>query len=79
MTVWDPRTERRQDLPRIAEREAVRQLTGVGGDSEWWIFSAALVGHLRVPVTSEENTQVPPGCVTADAGETGPQRSRTRR
>lgn len=77
ITVWDPRTEHRMDQPKLAEREAVRLLTGVGGDSEWWLFSPALVGHLRVPVTAEENTQIPPGCVIADAGESGPQRPRT--
>lgn len=67
------------DQAKLAEREAVRLLTGVGGESEWWLFTGARVGHLRVPVTGEENAQIPPGCVTSDAGETGPQRPRTRR
>jgi hypothetical protein len=56
----------------------VRLLAGVGGDHEWWIYSAARVGHLRVPVTAAEFEQIPPGCVVADAGESGVQRPRTR-
>jgi hypothetical protein len=79
VTVWNPRTFRRLDQPRIAEREAVRLLTGVGGDHEWWIWSPGLVGHLRVPVTPAENTQIPAGCAIADAGESGPERPRTRK
>lgn len=67
------------DQSRLAEREAIRLLTGVGGDREWWLWSRAWVGHLRVPVTAAEYTQVPPGCVIADAGETGPERPRTRK
>ena len=78
VTVWDPRSDRRMDQPRLAEREAVRLLAGVGGDHEWWIWSAGQVGHLRVPVTGQESTQIPPGCAVVDAGETGAQRLRTR-
>lgn len=58
----------------------MRLLAGVGGDREWWIFrDAAGVGHLRVPLTVEEAAQLPPGCAVADAGDTGPERPRTRR
>lgn len=52
-------------------------LAGVGGDREWWIWSAAArVAHLRVALTAAENGQVPPGQVVADAGESGPERAR---
>jgi hypothetical protein len=57
----------------------VRLLAGVGGDVEWWVWNlplVGLVGHLRVPLTDEEYARVPPGCAVADAGETGPQRTR---
>ncbi|MFE9099771.1 hypothetical protein [Actinomadura geliboluensis] len=78
VSVWDPRRETRTAQPRLAEREAVRLLTGVGApDREWWIWVPALVGHLRVPVTKDEYAQMPPGCVVADAGESGPRRPRT--
>ncbi|MGP3917657.1 hypothetical protein [Nonomuraea sp. 10N515B] len=63
----------------LAEREAIRLLAGVGGDREWWIYSRGRVGHLRIPVTAEEYELIPPGCVVADAGESGPERPRTRR
>lgn len=64
------------------ERLAVAALRGVGGPTEWWVYALMLngpsiVGHLRVPVTPDEYAQVPPGLVTTDAGETGPQRERT--
>jgi hypothetical protein len=57
----------------------VRLLRGVGGDCEWWIFTPARVGHLRVPVTSEEYSLMPPGEVRDDAGDSGPKRRRTKR
>lgn len=68
--------------PARAERLAVAALRGVGGPREWWVHGlrltgAAVVGHLRVPVTPEEYELVPPGLVTSDAGETGPERART--
>lgn len=64
--------------PRIAETLAVTLLHGVGGEHEWWTYNtAAGVGHLRVPVTLDEATLIPPGIVTTDAGPTGPQRART--
>lgn len=65
----------------LAEREAVRCLRGVGGDTEWWIWNGAgyggAVGHLRVPLTVAEAALLPPGCAEHDAGETGPQRPRS--
>jgi hypothetical protein len=62
------------------ERAAVALLRGVGGSHEWWLWnSRAKVGHLRVPVTAEEHEQVPPGCATADAGESGLKRRRSSR
>jgi hypothetical protein len=65
--------------PRLTEREAVRLLSGVGGDREWWIYTPAMVGHLRVAITGEEYERMPYGCAVADAGESGPERARTRR
>lgn len=59
------------------ERRAIDLLAGVGGDCEWWIYSTARVGHLRVPVTAEEHAWMPPGKALDDAGETGPQRERS--
>lgn len=79
MSVRDPRTSALTSNAGLAEREAVRLLVGVGGDLEWWIYSTGKVGHLRVPLTAEEYQQIPPGCALADAGDTGPQRPRTRK
>ncbi|MGI5286615.1 hypothetical protein ACQEVF_25205 [Nonomuraea polychroma] len=56
----------------------MRLLAGVGGEREWWIYSPGRVGHLRVPVTAPEYELIPPGCAVADAGESGPERPRTR-
>lgn len=64
--------------PRRCEQIAVEALRGVGGPSEWWIYSGARVGHLRVPVTTDEFALIPPGMAIDDAGETGPSRSRTQ-
>lgn len=69
------------DLPDRAERYAIRALSGVGGETEWWLYNREAVhlpvGHLRVPVTAAEAVLIPPGLVTMDAGETGPQRPRS--
>lgn len=70
--------------PGRLERLAVAALADVGGPHEWWVYGLmlngpAIVGHLRVPLTPAEVARVPPGLVTADAGETGPQRPRTIR
>jgi hypothetical protein len=78
VSAWNARTERKVSAEKITEREAVRLLAGVGGEVEWWIYTPALIGHLRVAVTAGEYGRVPPGCVLADAGESGPQRDRTR-
>lgn len=61
------------------ERAAAALLTDVGGDCEWWRWNPrSRIGDLRVPVTTVEYAQVPPGCVVADAGETGVKRRRRR-
>jgi hypothetical protein len=88
MPVWHvsvsaQRRGRFLDDPARLERLAVAALRDVGGEREWWIHSLmlnapAVVGHLRVPVTAEEYALVPPDIVTTDAGETGPERERTR-
>lgn len=65
--------------PARLERAAVQMLRSVGGNREWWFWNPrAAVGHLRVAVTTEEYTRIPPGCATVDAGETGPERPRRR-
>lgn len=78
ISVWAPDGRAKRNEPRIAEREAIADLRGVGGPSEWWYWSPARVGHLRVPVTDAEFALVAPGQVVADAGETGPERRRSR-
>lgn len=76
LSLWTPAREKLRAPGRL-ERAAVEMLTGVGGDREWWIWRpAACVGHLRVALTPDENGQVPPGRVVADAGESGPERRR---
>ena len=78
ISVWPRDGQTRRNEPRIAEREAVTDLHGVGGPSEWWIWSPARVGHLRVPVTDDENELITPRPVVADAGPAGPERRRSR-
>lgn len=78
ISLWTPAGQR-MAAPGRLERAAVALLRGVGGDREWWLWNrTARVGHLRVAVTEDEYARVPPGCVVADAGETGPERKRTR-
>jgi hypothetical protein len=67
--------------PDRAEELAVASLVGVGGDVEWWLPTGdykSAVAHLRVPTTAAEQRLIPAGLVTMDAGNTGPQRPRTR-
>lgn len=67
--------------PDRCEQLAVAALAGVGGDHEWWLPTGdynAAVAHLRVPTTDVEQRLIPAGLVTMDAGNTGPQRPRTR-
>lgn len=69
----------RSSQPKLCEREAVKLLRGVGGDREWWWHNPdALIGHLRVNVTGDEAAGMPCGVAEHDAGETGPERTRTR-
>ncbi len=63
---------------KLIEKYAVALLRGVGGTREWWIYNPnAHVGHLRVALTPEEATTLPPGIALDDAGPSGPQRART--
>lgn len=60
------------------ERHAVAELRGVGGDREWWYWSPARIGHLRVALTPAEAAELPPWCGPIDdAGEAGLERPRT--
>lgn len=80
VSAWSRRTETRLDVPQVCERDAIRLLRGVGGDREWWYFNPeTLIGHLRVGITEKENAAIPwRGAVLDDAGESGPERNRTR-
>jgi hypothetical protein len=67
--------------PTRTERIAIDTLAGVGGDHEWWMpigESNPAVSHLRVPTTEAEQTWIPAGLVTMDAGEVGELRRRSR-
>lgn len=77
LSLHDPRGNRIRSAGQL-ERAAVALLAEVGGDTEWWYFSKAGVGHLRVPVTPAEDAEIPTGQPVADAGESGPRRARTR-
>lgn len=78
LSLHDALTRRRVGSAGQMERAAVALLAGVGGDTEWWVFSRAKVGHLRVGLTTDEYRQLPGGVAVDDAGETGPPRRRTR-
>lgn len=80
VSVWSKDGVRKLNNPDLAFKEAVKNLAGVGGDCEWWIYGCGTgspVGYLRVPVTEAEYLACPAGTVTTDAGETGPRRPRT--
>jgi hypothetical protein len=67
--------------PRLAEQQGVSLLAGVGNDLEWWIFSAAMIGHVRVGLTGDEHEAISScalGPVLGDAGDSGPLRARRR-
>lgn len=71
--------EKRSSQPGLCEREAIKLLRGVGGDREWWLWNAdTMIGHLRVSVTGDEHEVMPCGVAENDAGESGPERKRTR-
>ena len=77
VSVWSGAQQ--TSAPELAEKEAVRWLRGVGNDREWWHWNDEVrVGHLRVGVTEEEYDAMPCGIAEHDAGETGPERERTR-
>lgn len=82
VSVWSRDGSRKMAMPQLALKEAVKLLDGVGGDCEWWTFGSGPkgehVGYLRVPVTEAEYAMCPAGIVTADAGDAGPRRARTR-
>ena len=67
--------------PARTERIAIAALAGVGGTHEWWKPTGEKlreVSHLRVPTTPAEQTLIPDGLVTMDAGEVGELRPRSR-
>lgn len=79
VSAWS-RREERSHQPAICEREAVKLLRGVGSDREWWWWNPdVLIGHLRIGVTEAEYATLPPMRAVDDAGETGPERPRSRR
>ena len=77
VSAWSPRPLRMVLVPQLVEAEAIRCVEGVGGDREWWIHTR--MGHLRVAVTPEEFAAIPCGIAEHDAGDSGPERPRTRR
>jgi hypothetical protein len=79
VTLWS-RGNVQVNQPGLAEAAALRELAGVGSvEREWWWWNPVrYAGHLRVPLTPAEYEQVPPGVAVDDAGETGPERPRTR-
>ena len=78
-SLWEPSGTTKLRTPGRLERAAVALLRPVGGDREWWIWNPAVqVAHLRVALTAAEYERVPPGCVVADAGDSGPERRRRR-
>ena len=78
MTAWS-KQQTLVSVPDLLERQAIRLLVGVGNDREWWYWNErARVGHLRVGVTDGEALRMPDGCAAHDAGESGPERARTR-
>jgi hypothetical protein len=80
-SLWGPRGAQLRS-PGVIERASIRLLAQVGGDREWWIWNPkARIGHLRVDLTEDENALLPPMCIPVafDAGESGPERRRSRR
>lgn len=66
------------DAELDVERAAVDALAGVGSDREWWVFSPARIGHLRVGLTAAEAALAPTYCGPIDdAGDSGTERPRT--
>jgi hypothetical protein len=79
-SLWTPRGEQLRS-PGVIERAAGVLLAEVGGGREWWLWNPrARIGHLRVALTAAENDLLPPFCgqVAYDAGDSGPERRRTR-
>lgn len=78
VSAWSKRSEM-VTVPDLLEKAAIWLPGGVGGDREWWIWNdTAKVGHLRVGVTDDEHAAMPIGCAIHDAGDSGPERHRTR-
>lgn len=66
MPVWHasvslvaPGTGRRRNRERDVEAHAIRALAGVGGDTEWWYWSPARIGHLRVALHPRRGRRAP--------------------
>lgn len=78
ISIWTP--ERRMvKSPGLAERQAIALLDGVGNSREWWYWNpAAAVGHLRVGLTLAEVAVLSDFPAEHDAGESGPERRRTK-
>lgn len=78
--MYDPGAQRFKRSPSALERIAINLLAGVGNEREWWIFGCLgeLIGHLRVGLTLDEVAQLEDYPVTADAGDAGPERRRSK-
>lgn len=78
-SVWTADLRYQVRSPGVAERNATALLDGVGNEREWWYWNpTAAVGHLRVGLTDEEVPLLPQSPAENDAGESGPERRRTR-
>lgn len=78
VSIWTPDL-RPVRAAGLAERLGIRLLTGVGNDREWWWWNPAVaVGHLRVGLSLAEVAALPEFPAEHDAGESGPERKRTR-
>lgn len=82
MPVWHTSLSRVGTIIDIdAYRYAHGTLTGVGGNTEWWLVNrrsetGLVVAHLRIGVTVEEHATMPNACALADAGNAGTMRRR---
>lgn len=87
LPVWHASVSVQDDRGKLIEPTrtlayAADLLSGVGRrNGEWWIFTGGYVGHLRVGLTAEEvKARWSDGCplATADAGDSGEFRARTK-
>jgi hypothetical protein len=78
VSLWTPDLQQLRSPGQI-ERAAIGLLAGVGNDREWWIWNPRTrVGHLRVGLSTSEVAELPEMPAEHDAGDSGPERKRSR-